>query len=472
MIVSPSRATAKIRVGLLVDPHRFLDERGRLRAYPDDAHAGVRVFAPWELTDRLVRAGEGEHLCWGEEPIRWRPEASQRPLRPSDTVVLRYQTVGVEERALLSGLKAWRDWLWRQRAQPGWSMGGSSFRLLKATLQRPLLTAHGQLPPPRWTLGGRQQAWFEPGRVLGAVHVDLAAAYPRTLGRLRYGGAWRRLDRPAWTALEQLHRFDLPLLVQGEARLDGARLEFGPLPRRPRRRPTLDLADLISPTLYPLSGRLTGMWTFEEVRNLLEAGGSFRCRTAFAHNASERCSYPFRAWLAHCERGRTLDDRVGRFLAKATAAALWGQFVIDRRQHLLRVSWRNGHRRVDVVRGQRRGRQRNGWDIGELVTGQVRAELWRLMQAAGRSRLVCVHTDGGWLEGYDVDGLGLGPAWRRKDEAIELQLLDQTRLRWQPPDRPGRWRYTYAGVPASQAPALFEQTFAPYRQTDAGKGKR
>src|SRR5262249_25261218 len=137
-----------------------------------------------------------------------------------------------------------------------------------------------ELPPVRFTLGGRQELASEPmSTARGAVHLDLPAAYARTLGELRYGGVWRELEGPfgrvgrEW-GVEGRH----PVFAHAEVRVPD--LRFGPLVRRPRRRPVSweshpVFADLERP-VYPTGARLRGVWLWEELAEAIAAGARVR----------------------------------------------------------------------------------------------------------------------------------------------------------------------------------------------------
>lgn len=463
MIVRPAaRRPETVRPALLVDSGRArsLDD-GRLH---DLARLpkGLRCYAAWDTVDTLARAGEGELLAWGEEPIRWRAARRGDSHRRSSDVVIVKLPAG-SERELAAGLVAWADWLASHGCNPGWSLGGSSMALLRASLDEPLVTTNGALPAPRWTLGGRQQCFVEPGTaVRGAIQLDLPAAYTTEIGLLRYGGAWRELDGND-LALRRLTLFGAhyPLLVQARVSLPSG-LAAGPLHRRPQRRPETRIEELAPTVPYPASGRLQGIWTWHEIREALEAGALVRPLRAWLHAGADR---PFERWYETVLEGRALGGFAGQ-LAKATGNALWGQFVIDDRKRLCVQRW-NGRYTSRPVQGSR-GHQIRAWDLGELVCGQVRAKLYRALRGAAPEDLLCAHTDGLWLRDSaaserlrtELEAEG----WRCKSEAATIEILDQQKYRYR--ERGARRsQVVCSGVTSGRAAetfqALWERFTAP-----------
>lgn len=434
-------------VAVLAGESTALDEHGQLHEL-DELERGVRVFASWDQVHELVKAGVGESYCWDGEPIRWRHErVDDGPIgwtrRYTDVTVLRVSWPPEPERALL-GLVGWRDWLARYGAAPQGSLGSSAMSLLRARLERPLWTARGQLPPIRWTLGGRQELLAEPCTVHeDARHFDLPAAYASTLGTMRYGGVWRELGpRVDWRFW---HGEERPVFVRADVRVP--KLGFGPLPRRPRKRPTNweRCPVLGSPVEFPVSRRLRGTWTVEELAVAEACGADVHPLNAWVHmTESGALGLPFGPWWAAVQEGRSLGGFAG-LLAKASANALWGQFCVSEGRRELRGP--GGSLRVLPPPG---GGMPRSWDLAELVTGRVRAKLAAMMLAGGRS-VLSVHTDGGWL---DERAPETPDGWKVKDRARRLELVGPQTLRYLR-ERGGGWLYCVSGVP----PVLAESTF-------------
>jgi hypothetical protein len=437
-------------VALLDGPRTAVDEHGATLSLPE-LERGVRVFASWDLVHELVSAGYGETYCWDGEPIRWRHEAvDDGPIgwtrRHTDVTVFRMAFPPEPER-VLSGLAIWRDWLGEYGAAPQGSLGSSAMSLLRGTIGRPLWTARGQLPPIRWTMGGRQELLTEPRSThAGARHFDLPAAYARTLGELRYGGVWRQLgpgfDWRFW------HGEGRPVFVRADVRVP--RLRFGPLPRRPRKRPAgWDRSVLAPPIEFPVGKRLRGTWTVEELAEAERLGADVRALEAWVHvTEGGDLGRPFTAWWAAVQDGRSRPGFAG-LLAKGSANALWGQFCVSEGRRELRGP--GGSLRVLPAPG---GGMPRSWDLAELVTGRVRAALAGMMRE-NAGDVLSVHTDGGWM----ANRAGIPPdGWAVKDEAARLELLGPQTLRYRRP-RSGRWLYCVSGVPPSRAEGLFESAW-------------
>src|ERR1035437_796752 len=87
-------------------------------------------------------------------------------------------------------------------------------------------------------------------------------------------------------------------------------------------------------------------------------------------------------------------------LAKVTGNALWGRFCMDPRSQGRRsIRSRNG--KIGSRELPLRGGLPPAHDLAELVSGRVRAELYRLMVAAGDD-LLSAHTDAAWIRGGEA----------------------------------------------------------------------
>ena len=463
MILHPlteKRRRELVRPAFLDDEAHAIDERGRryeLSKLPDE----LRVFAQWERVDRFARDGIGELVAWGDEPIRWRHvRRGDSHRRRSDVVIVKVPT---EPGAFAGGVVEWSDWLRRHDVSPSWSLGSSSMNLLRSTLDHELVTTNGELPEPRWTLGGRQQTWHEPGTTLrDLVQLDLQAAYTHVVGGLRYGGVWRRVEKPELRRLDLLAGFRLPILAHALVTLrDG--LSLGPLPRRPRRRPEQGYDELAPNVPYPVAGRLVGLFSYAELAAARDAGCRVSIDVAYIHTGGRDVFAP---WLDAILEGRELDGYAAA-LAKSTGNALWGQFVIDDRKLLSVLRWDAGTYSRLAVQGSK-GHEIRAWDVGELVCGSVRAELFRTLSAFPRGDLVCAHTDGAWLRDTGlIDLVELAErGWRMKNAAAELRILDQQKYAYRVP-RGRTWRYVISGVPASRSAETFERLWHRFEGREA-----
>lgn len=440
-------------IALLTEEGKALDEHGELHSL-DALPKGTRTYGSWDAIDELLRAGVGETYCWDGEPIRWRHRHFADLLgwenRHSDVVVLRLP-FPEEQREALAGLVAWRDWLARYRAAPQGSLGSSAMSLLRATLRTPVPTARGQLPPVRWTLGGRQELTIAPRTsIRGAQHFDLPAAYASTLALLRYGGIWREVFEPAnpalWAADER------PVFCHATVRVPA--LRFGPIPRRPLKRPpssSWDRSDVLGNQMsgvFPTRVTMRGVWVWDELAEAELAGADVRVDRLWVHLTDEgELGRPFLPWWAAVLEGRAMPGLGGQ-LAKAAANALWGQFCISAGQRELVFYDAGGRRKTKRLPATGGGAPRS-WDLAELITGRVRARLGAMMRFAG-DHLLSVHTDGGWLR----QGLEPPPGWLVKDNARRLDIIGPQMLRyWRPAG--GGVLHRVAGVPTRRAEEVF-----------------
>lgn len=434
-------------LGYLLDSERVLLEDGQIQlvaGVPDS----VQVWAPSERLRELARAGHGSALLWRYAAIGWSPyrDAAKWPVRGLAI------DAPEEPELALAELGRWRDWLESYGAAPAGSLGGSGLSLLKASLRRPLWTSMGDVPPVRFTLGGRQEA-AQPvptHRKGNLVQSDIQAAYANTLGGLLYGGRWERYP---WRELWRKRAEKTPgLLVFVRARVDVPELGHrfpqlpvghrGPLVARPRKQPTaVDSLFSFLDDRYPSERTIQGTWTLEELDAATDAGCKVKkILDVWIHEAGER---PFETWLERVLEGRELGGFAAT-LAKATGNATWGQFAIGTgRRQVVAVG------RSDVLPLSGGNPSQKAYDLAEHIAGNVRARLYRGIWAVGRE-LICAHTDGLWSNGKAVLG------WRTDDYADELRLFDAQHYATRRGSSP--WQYTVAGVLDPEA--WFEETWS------------
>jgi hypothetical protein len=417
----------------LVDGDTVLHEDGKLVALRDALAGDVQVWADAQQLRELTRAGRGSAVLWRFVAIGWHPDRDaqawpvrglqvEQPESPSDTI---------------RGLARWRDWLESYGAAPAGSLGGSGMSLLKATLERPLWTSSGDLPPIRYTLGGRQLSSSPTPRVIrGRLrHSDMVAAYANTLGRVRYGNRWQQLG-PRDLNWRLLAERNPDMLVYVHAVVDiPDTLQFGPLPDRPRSQPkgAATLFWALEQESYPTGRRLQGTWSWPELQQAIDAGCKLgRVLDVWVHMAGES-ERPFARWLEAVQRGRDLGGFAGT-LAKATGNATWGQLAIAKGQRKIVAKGRS-----ENVRLRGGNPSQRAFDLAEWIAGSVRARLHAGIEHAG-DRLVCAHTDGLWADRVSV------PGWRvkRSRDADTLRLMDAQHLSYR---RDGfDWEYVVAGV--------------------------
>lgn len=456
MIAPYQKPRPRPTVAWLVSHEAALHEDGSL--YRLEQLEDVQIWAGFAHVNDLLRDCHGEAVCWDGKPIRW----SARPGSGDFNVRVLHVSYPEQPQAALAGIIAWRNWLCGYGAAPGGSLGGSGLSLVKATLEHPLWTAVGELPPVRFVLGGRQELGPQgaPAVYRGPLaHLDMRAAYAKALGELRYGGRWLRAGARYPLELEQAGKL---LFINAQVEIPEA--ELGPLPERPRSERGL-FAALLNPVVYPTARTLQGTWTIEELDEAEAAGCKIkRVLEIWLHTPGYH-ERPFAPWWEAIQQGRELAG-FGGVLAKATGNATWGMFAVRRhgRRQLLRRSREPGGRSVrewSAPLPARGNPSLRAPDLAESITGRVRAELHRGMRLAGE-QLICAHTDGLWaFEGVAV------PGWRRKLSGRELRLLNPQAFAWT--DKDGTVEYVVAGVPAWRAEEHFERAWAEQEDERAGR---
>lgn len=451
MIVEPYKLRPVApRVALLQPDGRPVSEDGELLDL-DNWPKGTRLWCSYDTARALVIDGHGEGLCWRNEEIRWRHrrfEDDWQP-RPSDANVIKLPFDHLPFEQQLRGFAAWRDWLTSYGAAPTGTSGSAAWSLLRARLERTLWTSVGDRPPITWTLGGRQELGpAGRGSFTDARQLDLQAAYASTLAGLRYGGRkgggeWRR-DRLGYE-----RDGDDPVFVRAQVRVPAMR--YGPLPRRPRRRPRTYLESQLFASYYPTGRRVQGVWTREELAAAETVGCGVRVLEAWVHRSGW---YPFAPWWAAIQEGRALGGLAGQ-LAKVTGNALWGRFCMD--GDARRSIRSRGRRKVESRVLASRPFLHAAHDLAETVSGRVRARLFLEMTSVG-DRLLSAHTDGLWASTTDA---AEADGWRLKTHARRLDVLNPQLLRWWP-EHPAPWEpaVVAAGVPSSMAAGVFEREWA------------
>lgn len=460
MIVHPyRRPPAPPTVAMLTDQGVILDEHGATWR-PGEVPQHTVTWVDYDTVRGLLRAGQGEALCWNGEEIRWRHARLDREgwkARPSDVSVLKVPFPEDPRRALRA-LKEWRSWLAGYGASPTGTTGSAAISLLRATLEQPLVCTLGEAPPILQTMGGRVQLGSQgQGRFVGRLEQwDLPAAYASTIGGLRYGGRWWRMsDIPVQHEPDWWARQGRPVFVQARVRIHD--VEYGPLIRRPRRRTSMMALhlDAMVRSRFPTAVTLTGLWSWPELEQAVNAQAAriLALTDGYVHLGG---SLVFGPWWQAIQDGRAMRGLSG-VLAKMTGNALWGRFCMDvavqgNRTIRAKEKGRRGLQQRPVKRGK--GGPRPAHDLAETVSGRVRAQLYQAMLEAG-PRLLSAHTDGLWTLALEH-----GPAgeWRRKQDARQIDLLDPQTLRYWPRGR-GEPEVVMAGRPASEAPEAFQRAW-------------
>lgn len=443
------------RLALLLENGNVLHEDdGECQYF--DVPKGTQIWGSYDTVGFLMAQEQGEALAWNGSPIRWHPRHISTSNRGQNTNVLRLDFPAQPIRAI-EGLGFWRDWLSQYGATTLSSMGSSAFSLLRARLPRPLWCSIGELPPIYCTIGGRQELGVKPGTYTGEFrHYDLQAAYAKTLGHMRYGGRWREVSpRYPYQAANSKG-----MLCFVRARIEVPELSFGPLPRRPKGRPTV-WQQVLFPTEYPTHTTIQGVWTTEELDTALEVGCKLKkILNVWVHITENDTDRPFAVWWKAIQDGRKMPGFAG-MLAKATGNALWGQFCISEGKRSIQ-SWRREHGQlvriwseVEVV-----STRPPAFDLAETITGRVRAKLYGFVTSVGSS-FISAHTDGAWIRS-DSDNrerhFSDSNEWRTKDVAERIDILTPQSLRYRT-ESGSDFLYCMAGIPSPLAVDAFKSAW-------------
>ncbi len=452
MIVKPYAVNpAPPRLALLLDEGKVLDEdAGEQLLF--GLEPGVQVWASQDRVLELLRQGIGAAICWRGQPIRF-----ATPVTEGFRVRVMSMPFPADDGRALDGLRYWRDWLAGEGAAPQGSLGGTAFSLLRARVEREFWTMspYKQAPPLRFTVGGRQELGprAAPAEYVGSLrHFDMRAAYARTLAGLHYGGHWHKL-RPADATPRRLSLLaeDHPVFCRARVTLTGD--WPGPLVRKERAESQVGRF-----LAFPTNGRLQGVYTWQELEAAHDHGAKVTVMDSWAHFSAGW--QPFQPWWRTIEQGREGLPGFAATIAKGTGNSLWGQFCVQQagRRSILRYKRERGRLVRVVEQLPARSGPKPGHDLSELLTGVVRAELYRFIAAAG-DRLCCAHTDGGWVDSTADGWAYTEPGWRLKGAATRLRVLDPQVLAYRPPGALED-AYVVSGWPAKLAAEQFEKQWA------------
>lgn len=414
MITPYKRPPARRAIGVLQSDRLVLCEDGRRRRL-DRVDPRVVIYTDGTVAGRLAHRGDGSVIYWNATPIRW---VGEREV----VILANYPGTEVD---VMDGLVAVHDLLSTYNAA-GSSLASCSASLLRATIERPLFTYGGPTPPILTeVIGGRQASAQPPGHFGRFHHIDLSAAYARTLGEMPYGGYWVgvKTDRlPTDTG-------DRAVMVR--ARVWVPDMTFGPLPRRFRVPPKAGSWErALVERDYPRGGsRLSSTWTLEEVRVAERVGCGVEVRAVHVEIGHDDRT-PFAEWWDAIQRFRALDGW-GSVFGKMMGNALWGRFALDDHGERRQVAWNADNVIVRNRRLPKLGQHLAAWDIAEMVAGRVRARLYDDVMIPYADRLISVHTDGALL--YPGDLFELPSDWRLKIDGDGLIYLG-----------PQSWAYTNA----------------------------
>lgn len=269
--------------------------------------------------------------------------------------------------------------------------------------------------------------------------------------------------------------------------------------------------------LYPTGCTLRGVWTWEELAAALEQGCKVKVSEGWVHRSRWQ---PFAPWWELVQKGRDLGGLVGSLAKMTGNALWGRFAMDPRQAgaRSVKVFGRDGRPSARPLRMN--PCQWPAHDLAELVAGRVRAQLYREMMVAGVDVLSAHTDglwrrsdeersvgggagvraaderpvtgaayrlddgsgegaagsgfggagDGGGAQGGFADGLGgdgadrgsvgactiEGNGWRRKQQAVQLDLINPQCLRYR--NRFGE-HVVMAGFPPLEAPAAFQRAW-------------
>lgn len=451
MIVSPYKARApRHSVGFVMPNGKAVLEDGsvkRIRDLPPNNFSnqvpGLRLFADHHtIVSRFAMRGQGDLGMYHRKWFVWWPDDQHR-------VILLKDEPG-NDPGVLEGLVGFRDFLASHGASIG-SVGASTRSLLRTTLSEPLRTGVGVYGPKAITwenMGGRQESYLPAGHYPSFRHLDLRAAYARTMGDLFYDPAGEWFESSKRTIPDT----PSPVFVRAKVRYPSDFELPGPLGRRRRR----ESDEYDEPREWPVSGEITGTYEAREIACAIEVGCDVKIERVWVRQyMKERDAYhPFRRWWHLIEKARELPGYAGD-LGKLAGAALWGIFLGD--DDTFRIHYEEAKiERWRKIRTKWSDRRHVGYDLAEIVTALVRARLYRELVVPGfrAGRLIGVHTDGGLVIDHPPMPR-FGRDWVTKYRG-RLQYITPNAFRFMEPGSKG-WEYVLAGVEDRNQPHSFSE---------------
>jgi hypothetical protein len=402
-----------------------------------DRLADRTLYTLTSLTSIIHSTGAG---CWTADI--WRGRATRLYLDGSKASVCSLRGALSDDPAAACGALATAfEWLAPFGVYPG-GIGSMGFNLWRATLPRAVeLRSSYHVAEPA-VFGGRQQ--IREARTYSAMKVaDLVAAYPSEMAArpfalsLRSVSPTTRLD-PTVAGLARAHvvvPVDLP---------------YYPLPLR------------VGPAMvsWPF-GIFEGTWSWAELNFAARLGCTVEIERSWAPSRSANL---FGAWWTIVREGRSLGGGAGK-LIKAMANSLWGTFAM-RGDDTAKVRWTDdiGDRSVKIEQPARRLPHSQTAHIAAEASSRVRIRMLREGLYGTGFSPVHVDTDGIIIRSSAPlpEPTGDQPGeWRTKERMRKVEIRAPQVYRYRCEKgcgvRHSPWHYVTAGVPAANAPAVFDR---------------
>jgi len=321
------------------------------------------------------------------------------------------------------------------------SPNGMSWSLWRSTLHQPVIE-WGEVDGEALLLGGRQDYQ----RIGFFPHVelwDITAAYSSTIGTLRVPRKWRHYSGPGWNE-------NAP---DGFARaiVRVPHLTWGPLPIPNHYGRVRLLATGAPPSnvRFPIDQEIRGVWTHDELREAVRVGCDVEIIEYWVGVGARPV---FKAWWDLILEARETLSEPAQRLVKWASNALWGRFAAQGSGSLIwyeEGAVGTGGKLLPGMRHREKESRRvkpQSLTIAGLVSGRIRARLYREALTAWDFLAIACHTDGVWLPaGIKMEPNGGAPGnWRVRTATDRLMLLGPQTYRY---DVDGEWRYVLAGIP-------------------------
>jgi hypothetical protein len=367
----------------------------------------------------------------------WRGRDVRMTHIPTGVKVTSLQSTLLDAADPFAALSECLTWLRQFGIAPG-SISSMSWKLLRASLSKPVIVGFDPEISARAFFGGRQEI-SKPDIYHNFKSLDIKAAYPTAMAA-----------HPISLSLRSVSiETNLDPTVAGLAEATvyvPDTLDYAPLPVR-----------INQQAIQFQYHELSGVWTWRE----LHAAASLGCDVTVTKCWAPRVEYDlFGNWWYMAQEGRALIQG-GDQLAKAVANATWGQFSM-RGDERGETYWSDdkGKFPYTIDLEPRRLPHVYGLHVAAEITSRVRTQtlLEGLYGAKGFVAHVdtdgIIITDNATLPANNGDGFG---QWRVKENILRLDVRAPQFYRYTKPEDELKWYYVASGQSHDQAVATFNR---------------
>lgn len=395
----------------------------------------TKIFASKKVIDEIWNVQKvGEVLKYDGNIVKWREKCPSRyrskiswPNDSLEVTVVNSRSFPDDPLKAVEAYADWRDWVEQNQGNIIGSNSSTSWSIFKASLGGRWETPFQGVPGITHPIGGRLLPCKSLWTTFHGDYIqwDLYSAYTRRLATLAFGGIgsqWKEVSKNA--NFDRMIERGLCVYIEATVRFGRKKfpVSLGPLPIRRTEyhpRPQSNLS-------FPLEGTITGIWTYEEVRDAESIGARVCVSRAFVHFATGR-RYHHRDWFRIIQEGRNNLSGYSKSLAKQTGNALWGRYAMRIRP--AKTVWRNSEGKREWIKHPARTLKRNQcMELADQLCGKIRSDLYELAISAGDN---CIqgNTDGAWIKNVE----GWKPPsddWRIKRRAVQIDIIDDATYRY------------------------------------------